>query len=82
MDTDGHFREIAGFTKKRINGDSDDQLSPYENLLSYYERLQSGYGWTVAAIDDTEINVLLTQMVILSKRENKKNQKFIDDVMG
>jgi len=80
VDTDRYIREIAGFTKKRINGD-DSELSPYENLLSYYERLQSGYGWTVAEIDNTDIDILLTQMVILSKKDNQQKQRFIDDIM-
>lgn len=81
MDSDSYFRQAEGFTKKRING-GGEELSPYENLMSYYERLQSGYHWTVAEIDNTEIDVLLIQMAILAKRDSKQNTKFIDDVMG
>lgn len=55
-------------------------LSPYEHILNYYERLQSAYGWTVAEIDESEIDVLLGQMVVLAKKNLKP--AFIEDVMG
>ena len=48
--------------------------------MNYYERLQSTYGWTVAEIDESEIDVLLGQMVVLAKKNLKP--AFIEDVMG
>jgi len=48
--------------------------------LNYYERLQSAYGWTISEIDESDLEVLLDQMVILSKRNHK--QTYIEDVMG
>ena len=58
-----------------------DNLTPLESLLNYYLTLQQNYGWTVAEIDDTEINILLTQMVIMSKKNNQKQQTYIDDIL-
>ena len=43
--------------------------------------LQSNYGWTVSQIDDTEISILLTQMVIMSKKDKKQTQTYIDDIL-
>ena len=43
--------------------------------------LQEQYGWTVNQIDDTDINILLMQMVIMSKKNNKQNQVYIDDIL-
>lgn len=43
--------------------------------------LQSNYGWTVNQIDDTEISILLAQMVITSKKNNKQKQVYIDDIL-
>ena len=43
--------------------------------------LQQNYGWTVSQIDDTEISILLMQMVIMSKKNNKQNQVYIDDIL-
>lgn len=43
--------------------------------------LQQNYGWTVEQIDNTEINILLAQMVIMSKKNNKTNQVYIDDIL-
>lgn len=43
--------------------------------------LQQNYGWTVSQIDDTEINILLMQMVIMSKKNNKQKQVYIDDIL-
>lgn len=43
--------------------------------------LQSNYGWTVNEIDNTEIDILLCQMVIMSKRDKKQQQIYIDDIL-
>ncbi|WP_297570235.1 hypothetical protein [uncultured Anaerovibrio sp.] len=48
--------------------------------MNYYERLQSAYGWTIREIDESDLEVLLDQMVILSKRN--REQTYIEDVMG
>jgi hypothetical protein len=69
----------AGKLPKWGNG-GGIELSPYEHILNYYERLQSAYGWTISEIDESDLEVLLDQMVILSKRNHK--QTYIEDVMG
>ena len=56
-------------------------LSPYENLLRYYERLQSAYGWTMQEVDAHEIAFLLGQLAVLRRVETAGREKFIDDVM-
>ena len=43
--------------------------------------LQTNYGWTVNEIDDTEINILLAQMVIMAKKDKKQTQTYIDDIL-
>ncbi|WP_155851636.1 hypothetical protein [Anaerovibrio lipolyticus] len=55
-------------------------MSPYEHILSYYERLQSAYGWTISEIDESDLEVLLEQMVIITKKNYKP--AYIEDVMG
>ncbi len=63
-----------------MSGDGEE-LSPLESLLNYYLTLQSNYGWTVSQIDDTEINILLMQMVIMAKKDKKQTQTYIDDIL-
>ena len=74
-----HDISEAGTGPKCRNGEGL-ALSPYEHILNYYERLQSAYGWTVAEIDESELDVLLGQMVVLAKKNLKP--AFIEDVMG
>lgn len=75
----GNDIQQAGTGPKCGNGEGLE-LSPYEHILSYYERLQAAYGWTIAQIDESELDVLLCQMVILSKKNSR--QAYIEDVMG
>lgn len=56
-------------------------LSPYQNLLLYYERLQSAYGWTMQQVDAHEIAFLLDQLYVMSLSRTQGHAKFIDDVM-
>ena len=56
-------------------------LSPYQNILLYYERLQQAYGWTMWEIDDHEIGFLLDQLVVVALMDGEKSKKYIDDVM-
>ena len=56
-------------------------LSPYQNLLLYYERLQQSYGWTMQEVDEHDIDFLLDQLTVLSLTEGRRNQKYIDDVL-
>ena len=71
----------AGKAPKRGNGGRDLNLSPYQNLLLYYERLQQAYGWTMWEVDAHEIDFLLDQLVVLSLSDSSRNQKYIDDVL-
>ena len=80
MDPISDLRKV-GKTPKRPSGDGAVNLSPYQNILLYYERLQQAYGWTVWEIDEHEIAFLLDQLIVLDMMDGQKNRKFIDDVM-
>ena len=56
-------------------------LSPYQNLLLYYERLQQSYGWTMQEVDGHDIDFLLDQLTVLSLTDDSRHQKYIDDVL-
>ncbi len=56
-------------------------LSPYQNLLLYYERLQQSYGWTMQEVDGHDIEFLLDQLIVLSLMDGSRHQKYIDDVL-
>ena len=56
-------------------------LSPYQNLLLYYERLQQSYGWTMQEVDEHDIDFLLDQLMVLSLVDGHNGQKYIDDVL-
>lgn len=71
----------TGKSPKRGNGGGGIDLSPYQNLLLYYERLQSAYGWTMQEVDDHDIAFLLDQLLVLSLTAGHKDQKYIDDVL-
>ena len=70
----------AGEAPKRDSGEGLS-LSPYQNLLRYYERLQANYGWTMQEVDASDIAFLLEQLVVLSLVSRTGRQKYIDDVM-
>ena len=70
-----------GEPPKRRDGERGVVLSPYQNLLRYYERLQSAYGWTMQEIDRHEIAFLLDQLVVTAICEERLSERFIDDVM-
>ena len=70
-----------GEPPKRGDGERGVVLSPYQNLLRYYERLQSAYGWTMQEIDEHEVSFLLDQLVVTALCEQQESARFIDDVM-
>ena len=70
-----------GEPPKRRDGERGVVLSPYQNLLRYYERLQSAYGWTMQEIDRHEITFLLDQLVVTALCEQQQCERYIDDVM-
>ena len=71
----------TGEPPKRGDGERGVVLSPYQNLLRYYERLQSDYGWTMHEVDSHEIGFLLDQLVVTALCEQQQCERFIDDVM-
>ena len=71
----------TGESPKRGNGGGGVDLSPYQNLLLYYERLQQSYGWTMQEVDEHDIDFLLDQLMVLSLTDGRRNQKYIDDVL-
>ena len=56
-------------------------LSPYQNILLYYERLQQAYGWTMWEIDNHEISFLLDQLIVVDLMDGDAHKKYIDDVL-
>ena len=54
-------------------------LSPYQNILLYYERLQQAYGWTMWEIDNHEISFLLDQLIVVDLMDGDAHKKYIDD---
>ena len=70
----------TGKPPKRGSGERGVVISPYQNLLRYYERLQSTYGWTMHEVDSHEIGFLLDQLVVTVLCEQPP-ERFIDDVM-
>ena len=70
-----------GEPPKRRDGERGGVLSPYQNVLRYYERLQSAYGWTMQEIDRHEITFLLDQLVVTALCEQQQSERYIDDVM-
>lgn len=56
-------------------------LSPYQNILLYYERLQQAYGWTMREIDNHEIAYLLDQFIVVALMDGESHKKYIDDVL-
>ena len=46
------------------------KLSAYQNILVFYERFQDRYGWRVSDVDDSEMCVLLDQMIAVSAVDN------------
>lgn len=54
-------------------------LSPYQNLLLYYGRLQEAYGWTMKEVDEHDVAFLLDQLLVTCLQEGSR--KYIDDVM-
>lgn len=56
-------------------------LSPYQNILLYYERLQQAYGWTMWEIDNHEISFLLDQLIVVDLMDGNAHKKYIDDVL-
>lgn len=56
-------------------------LSPLEWLANFYRQLQEAYHWTVKEIDDTEIEIIMLQIVVMDKIEHAPRQGFIEDVL-
>lgn len=48
--------------------------------MSYYCQLQEAYGWTVREIDETEMEFLLDQAVVLAKKNHTELQVPVDAV--
>ena len=81
MDTQPRVRE-AGQAPKRGNGDRRNvSLSPLEWLANFYRQLQEAYHWTVREIDETEIEIIMLQVVVLDKIDNAPKRGFIEDIL-
>lgn len=48
-----------------------------------YAKYQESYGWTIQEIDDTDMVILLDQLVVLSKKDRASDKKmaYIEDVL-
>ena len=72
----------AGQAPKRRNGDGRNiSLSPLEWLANFYRQLQEAYHWTVREIDETEMEILILQVVVLDKIENATRRGYIEDIL-
>ena len=72
----------AGQTPKRESGDRRQvSLYPLEWLANFYRQLQEAYHWTVREIDETEIEMVMLQVVVRDKIENAPRRGFIEDVI-
>ena len=56
-------------------------LSPLEWLVNFYRQLQEAYGWTVREIDETEIEIIILQVVVLDKIEYAPKIGYIEDIL-
>ena len=56
------------------------QLTPYQNLLNFYECLQNAYGWTMQEVDATSMIFLLDQMLAKSIADEPA-ERYIEDVL-
>jgi hypothetical protein len=45
-------------------------LTPYQQIISYYDTLITEYHWTTAEIDDTPIEMLLDLMIVRSIQDD------------
>ncbi len=54
-------------------------LSPYQNLLLYYGRLQEAYGWTMNEVDEHAVAFLLDQLLAVCLQDS--GRRYIDDVL-
>jgi hypothetical protein len=43
--------------------------------------LQEAYHWTVREIDETEIEIIMLQIVVLDKIDNAPKRGFIEDIL-
>ena len=80
MDSRPCVRE-AGKAPKRGAGDGRLSLSPLEWLANFYRQLQEAYHWTVREIDETEIEIIMLQIVVLDKIDNAPKRGFIEDIL-
>ena len=80
MDSRPRLRE-TGQNPKRGGGDGRLSLSPLEWLANFYRQLQEAYHWTVREIDETEINILLLQIIVLDKISHVARRGYIEDVL-
>ena len=81
MDSFARVRE-AGRHPKRQRGDRRNvSLSPLEWLANFYRQLQEAYHWTVREIDETEIEIIMLQIVVLDKIDNAPKRGFIEDIL-
>lgn len=59
MDT-GDIYQQGGATPKRGKPGTGARLTNYENIVSLYEMFHSAYHWTLAEVDATGLDYLLT----------------------
>ncbi len=52
-----------------------------EWVANFYRQLQEAYHWTVREIDETEIEIIMLQVVVLDKIEHAPKRGFIEDVL-
>ena len=81
MDTQPRVREARQNPKRRGGDRRQVSLSPLEWLVNFYRQLQEAYHWTVREIDETEIEIIMLQIVVLDKIDNAPKRGFIEDIL-
>ena len=77
--------ERRGRRKKRRDGEGIN-LSPYQQILSWYIRYHESYGWTVEQVDESDLATLLDEIIVLSIQQGadvKQERKhgYIENVL-
>ncbi len=57
------------------------RLSPLEWLANFYRQLQEAYHWTVREIDETEMEIIMLQIVVQDKIDRAPRLGYIEEIL-
>lgn len=81
MGARARIREARQNPKRRGGNGRNVSLSPPEWLANFYRQLQEAYHWTVREIDETEIEIILLQVVVLDKIDHAPRRGYVEDIL-